>query len=264
MQDGKPIRIILRLSFGISRFMKTLSFFLASLLMRSLAFADLQWEKKELEFSPAITDTSLKAEFRFTNTGRKPVVIASVKSSCGCTTAVPDKTTYGPGEQGLITAVFTFGQRSGRQNKQVGVTFKGEPAATMLSIIAHLPELVKVSPRLVFWRTGDAPEAKTIEVTVEGKAPVRVKKVTSSDPSVKVALETVEEGRSYKVVVTPQQTAAPVSSLLSIETEVAPRVQQLFSAYAHVKMADASRPKIRVIKSSDAAPSGVGDEAGAR
>ena len=81
---------------------------------------------------------------------------------------------------------------------------------------------MKVSPKLVFWRTGDAPEAKTIEVTVEGTAPVRVKKVTSSDPSVKVALETVQEGKSYKVVVTPQQTAAPVSSLLSIETEVAP------------------------------------------
>ena len=63
--------------------MKTLSLLLASLVMQSLACADLQWERKELEFSPAVTDTSVKAEFKFTNKGRNAVTIASVKSGCG-------------------------------------------------------------------------------------------------------------------------------------------------------------------------------------
>lgn len=238
--------------------------FLVSLLFPGLAWADLQWEKKDLEFSPAATDTSVKAEFNFTNTGRDAVTIASVEPGCGCTTAVLDKTTYRPGEKGRITSVFTFGQRSGLQNKPLRVFIKGQEQPTVLSIITHLPELVKVSPQLVFWRTGDAPGAKTIELTVMRAAPIRVTKVTSSDPSVKVALETVQEGRSYKVVVTPEQTATPVSALLSIDTEVEPSVHQLFSAYAHIKMSESSRPKITVYKDGEAVPTVVGKESGAR
>ena len=118
---------------------------------------------------------------------------------------------------------------------------------------------MKVSPQLVFWQTGDAPQAKTIELTVMRDTPIRVNKVTSSDPSMKVALETVQEGKSYKVVVTPGQTAAPVSALLSIETEVAPNVHQIFSAYAHIKPSSSRHPKIRVYKDGEAAPTVVGE-----
>lgn len=244
--------------------MKTLSFILSTLVLRGMACADIQWEKKELEFFPSPTDTSVTAEFNFTNTGRKPVTIASIKPACGCTTAVLDKTTFGPGERGRITSVFTFGQRSGLQNKQIRVSVKGEETDTILSIIAHLPELVKVSPAVVFWRTGDAAQPKTIQLTVGREEPIRVTGVKSSDPSVKVALETVQEGKSYKLIVTPDQTATPVSSLLTIDTEVAPNVHQLFSAYAHVKMAESSRPKITVFKDGKAVPAPAGKEAGAQ
>lgn len=239
--------------------MKTLSFILSTLVLHGMAFADIQWEKKELEFFPSPTDTSVTAEFHFTNTGAKPVTIASVKPACGCTTAVLDKTTYGPGEHGRITSVFTFGQRTGLQNKQIRVSIKGGETDTILSIITHLPEIMKVSPVVVFWRTGDAPQPKTIELTVGREEPVRVTGVKSSDPSVKVALETVQEGKSYKLVVTPGQTAMPVSSLLTIDTEVAPNVHQLFSAYAHVKLAESSRPKITVFKDGKPVPAPAGD-----
>ena len=234
--------------------MKSLSFFLTIWVWQSYAYADLQWEKKELEFHPSVTDTSVKAEFKFTNPGPGPVTIRSVEPACGCTTAVPDKMTYQPGEQGRITTVFTFGQRTGLQNKEIRVFIQGEEKARLLSIITHIPDLLKVVPQFVFWQTGDAPLPKTIELTVARETPILVTKVTSSDPTVKVALETVEAGKAYKLVVTPAQTSTPVSSLLSIETDIAPKVHQFFSAYAHIKQSGATRPKIWVYKDGETKP----------
>lgn len=241
--------------------MKTFVFTLAFVVIKCFACADIAWEQKSLEFHPSVTDTEVRGEFRFTNTGAEPVTIASVEPACGCTTAVLEKTIYQAGEKGRITAVFTFGQRTGLQDKPIKVSIVGQKEATTLSIITHIPEIVKVSPQFVFWQTGDAAQSKTIELTVVRDAPIRVNKVTSSDPSVKVALETVREGKTYKLVVTPAQTTMPVSSLLSIETEIAPNVHQFFTAYAHVKPASSKRAKIWVYKDGATTPAAQENQA---
>lgn len=234
--------------------MRFLPLLLVLTLGQSFIYADLQWEKKELEFHPSVTDTSVTAEFNFTNVGPDAVTIRSVETACGCTTANLDKMIYQPGEKGRITAVFTFGQRTGLQNKAIRVFLEGEAKERVLSIITHIPELLKVSPQFVFWQTGEAPQPKTIELTVARNSPIRVTKVSSSDPSIKVALETVQDGKSYKVSVTPGQTDKPLSSLLTIETDVAPNVHQMFSAYAHIKMPGSARPKIFVYKDGESQP----------
>ena len=234
--------------------MKTVSILAALYWFQSLAFGGLQWEKKEIEFNPLVTDKEVKADFNFTNAGREPVTIVAVEPGCGCTTAVLEKRTYRPGEKGHIAATFTIGQRTGLQNKPIRVTVRGEKEETVLTMITHIPELMKVSPQLVFWQTGEAPEAKTIELTAMRDAPLRVTKVTSTDPKMKAAIETVQEGKSYKVVVTPAETAAPVSATLTIETELAPNVYQYFTAYAHVKQAKSSRAAIWVYKDGETSP----------
>lgn len=227
---------------------------LVALFAGGVARAGLQWEKQELEFHPSVSDTAVTAEFKFTNTGPGTVTIQSIEPACGCTTAVLEKMTYLPGEQGTIRSVFTFGQRTGDQNKAIRVRINGQDKNTILSIIAHIPELLKVSPQLVFWKTGEAPQAKTIELNVTHENPIRVTRVTSSEASVKVALETIQEGKAYRLVVTPAQTKNPVSSLLTIETEVAPKVLQFFSAYARVKQSEPPSGKIWVYKEGESQP----------
>jgi hypothetical protein len=236
--------------------MKALTFCLALLLYQSNVRADLLWERKELEFTPSGTDTSVTAEFSFTNTGPNAVTLASVKPDCGCTTAALDKMTYQPGEKGRITAVFTFGQRTGLQKKLIHVSLtEGQDRETTLSIIAHIPETVKITPQFVFWQVGETPGPKTIEFKVLRDAPLPVTKVTSSDSSIKVALETVQEGRAYKIVVTPVQTKTLARASLIVETEDAPHGRQFFTAYAHIKPSDSQRPKILVYKNGQLTPS---------
>ena len=55
---------------------------------QGIAFAQLQWDKRELEFRPTATDTNVVARFTFSNAGNYPVTILSTKISCGsCTLA---------------------------------------------------------------------------------------------------------------------------------------------------------------------------------
>lgn len=234
--------------------MKVTACILVILAVSSPALAELKWDKKEWECFPAINDTAVKAEFNFTNTGRDAVTITSVEPGCGCTTASLEKTTFQPGERGHITAVFTLGDRSGLQTKPIRVSIKGEEQITTLSIVAHIPETLKVSPQLVVWQSGDKPQAKTIELVSMRDDPIRVTRVTSSDPAMTVVLQTVKPGKTYRVVVTPAQTANSVAAVVTIEADVAPNVHQVFTAHAHVKPSRAEPEKIFVYQNGQALP----------
>src|SRR5258708_27443635 len=75
--------------------------------------AQLQWETRELEFSPSVDQTQVIAHFKFQNVGKSEIKITSVSTSCGCTTAALEKDTVAPGEKGEIAATFNFGKRVG-------------------------------------------------------------------------------------------------------------------------------------------------------
>ncbi len=97
---------------------------LAMLMCLSVAVsanAGLTWEQQHIKRVATAADEQAVAAFAFTNTGEDPVTIASVTTSCGCTTASLEKQTYAPGETGRIEATFTFGDRVGKQVKRITV-----------------------------------------------------------------------------------------------------------------------------------------------
>lgn len=68
------------------------------------AFIQLQWPKLQVEQSVTVGDASAAGTYAFTNVGEQSITITQVRTSCGCTTATLDKTTYAPGESGQIVA----------------------------------------------------------------------------------------------------------------------------------------------------------------
>lgn len=114
-------------------------------------------------------------DFTFTNTGEHPVTIRSVTTTCGCTTAQLTKETYGTGEKRKITATFTFGQREGVQTKRIVVrTDDAEASVSILTMRVHVPELLKIRPRMLNWRREEKDDAKTIRVEVLHERPIYV------------------------------------------------------------------------------------------
>lgn len=73
-------------------------------------------------------------EFKFTNTGKAPLVITSARGSCGCTVPEYPKTPVAPGESGSIKVSFDSNGRSGRQDKNVTLTANTVPNQKILKI----------------------------------------------------------------------------------------------------------------------------------
>ena len=213
------------------------AFFLLLTLLGMLGCAQaqsaLRWDNKIIELQPGSTEKTARADFAFTNVSKQPVTIDSVKSSCGCTTASLEKKVYQPGETGHITAVFTMGSRKGDQAKYIEVNVRGENPATVLTLVTHIGEPVKLEPSLVYWRVGEAPRAKTIFVKLP--AGTRLTRVSSSDSKFATTLEPVGEKSEYKITVTPEGTDQKATAVLNIQGISRSNEPQTFQAYAQVK-----------------------------
>lgn len=93
------------------------------------------------DFGRIKQDSENKYTFKFTNTGKEPLVITNAVGSCGCT--VPDypKHPIAPGETGDINVVYKPGKQEGNQNKTVTVTANTEPSQTVLRISADVQKV---------------------------------------------------------------------------------------------------------------------------
>jgi len=72
--------------------------------------------------------------FRFRNSGEKPLVITNTAASCGCT--VPDKPEKRimPGEEGFIKVVFNSAGKNGHQQKNMTVMSNTKPEFPLLQL----------------------------------------------------------------------------------------------------------------------------------
>ena len=77
--------------------------------------------KESYDFGEMVQGDSVKADFTFTNTGKKTLIITDVTASCGCTVPSWPKESIKPGQTSKITAVFHSAGKSGTQNKAITI-----------------------------------------------------------------------------------------------------------------------------------------------
>ena len=97
----------------------------------SLKFAELNHS-----FGEIMQDSKNTYIFKFTNTGKEPLVIENAAGSCGCTVPTYPKEPIAPGETGEIEVVYSPGKQQGEQTKTVSITANTEPNVTKLNISA--------------------------------------------------------------------------------------------------------------------------------
>ncbi len=88
----------------------------------SLPATTVEWAQEVYNFEEVAMGTKVTHQFRFKNTGSKPLVLTRVKASCGCTTPSYSKEPVAPGEEGYIDVAFDTKGKKGRQVKTVTVT----------------------------------------------------------------------------------------------------------------------------------------------
>ena len=173
-----------------------------------------------VDVKPKPEDETITVEFKFKNTGAKPVTVLSLESGCSCLSASLDKATYAPGELGTGKAEFKVGSFVGMHEKILNVT-TDLPSQQPWAVPFHLdvPEVVSIEPKNVQWWVGEAPSPKTITVKVTGADPMNITQITSTRETVQFAWKPVTPGREYQVTVTPKSTTDVVIGALKIETD---------------------------------------------
>ena len=107
--------------------MKKLSLIvLFAVLVSGMAFAqqkpDMDFKRTEHNFGTIKEEIgSVSTQFEFTNTGKSPLIIQRVSTSCGCTTPSYTKEPVLPGKKGTISASYSTVRRPGTFNKTIRV-----------------------------------------------------------------------------------------------------------------------------------------------
>lgn len=206
------------------------------LFVAPLAQAELQWEKPVQHYQRVPEDKAIEARYAFRNTGSTPVTIKSLRSSCGCTTAKLEKKTYAPGEQGEVAVRFTFGDRKGNYLKGITVTTDDKSAEpVVLKLFVDIRDPITLNPALVFWRTGEAPVPKTVQIAMDAETRVRIKSVASSNPSFTAILQNAPPGTPSAVAITPVNTAQKATAEITVQTDFPADAPHAYTIYARIK-----------------------------
>jgi len=95
--------------------------------------ADIRFEKDLHDYGTMDQGANGICEFKFTNTGKEPLIISGAKGSCGCTVPNYPKEPIVPGGHGVIKVSYDT-KRVGAFNKTVTVTSNANSGTKTLSI----------------------------------------------------------------------------------------------------------------------------------
>jgi hypothetical protein len=97
------------------------------------------WDMTTHDFGKIKLNNPVTHEFRFTNSGDGPLVISSVKASCGCTVTDYSKDPIAPGTEGYVKATYNAA-KAGVFTKSVTVNANANESVVQLIIKGEVVE----------------------------------------------------------------------------------------------------------------------------
>ncbi|GAB4255224.1 MAG: hypothetical protein Kow0027_21800 [Saprospiraceae bacterium] len=102
--------------------------------------AKMTFEEPEFNFGEVKEGDVVSHVFKFTNTGKVPLLINNAKSTCGCTIPKWPKEFIEPGQSGEIAVEFNTSGKSGFQEKPVTITANTYPSTTRIYLRGFVNE----------------------------------------------------------------------------------------------------------------------------
>jgi len=98
----------------------------------------LKFEKDSYNFGKIKQGDKVSYEFKFTNTGKTPLIISNSVASCGCTTPEWPKEPVKPGDSGVIKVTFNSAGKAGLQDKLITTTANTIPTTTLAHLVGEV------------------------------------------------------------------------------------------------------------------------------
>jgi len=189
----------------------TLALFVAFLLFRAAARAELLLPRPRVDLGDVRAGPALVQRFPLVNDGAQPIEITEAKASCGCLKPHLSKQVLEPGEQGWVEVeVNTLSQPVGPNAWRVDLKYRvgDQPAEAAVLITATLSKDISVEPAALTISTDQA-IAHEICVTDLRARPLTVTAVRASSPHIHVTLQPpCRDAQGYAVRVVKLDVAA--------------------------------------------------------
>lgn len=98
----------------------------------------IKFEKDTYNFGTIKQGDKVSYNFKFTNTGKSPLIITNAVASCGCTIPEWPKEPVKPGDGGVIKVVFNSATKSGLQDKLITITGNTIPAQSLVHLTGEV------------------------------------------------------------------------------------------------------------------------------
>ena len=104
------------------------------------AQADFKFETEEYNFGTVKQGEIVNHEFKFTNTGKEPLVITDARGSCGCTVPEWPKESIKKGQSANIKVTFSSAGKLGLQDKTVTINSNAKSGPKVLHLKGNVAE----------------------------------------------------------------------------------------------------------------------------
>jgi hypothetical protein len=165
-----------------------------------LALSSTEWD-----FGTKWSGEKAETTLTLTNVGNAVLKVASVKGSCGCTVPKLKKSTIEPGESVELTISYNTKKRTTNVKQTIRVTSNDpdNPVQTV-SVTGKVKQMLVMKPTSsVRFRdlTHDSKKQQIIDIECNYTEPINLKLKDEPSEFFEKRLETVEEGRHYKLIV---------------------------------------------------------------
>ncbi len=96
------------------------------------------FDETEFKFGTVDEGEVVAHTFKFTNTGKEPLIISNAKGSCGCTVPQWPREPIPVGESGSITVEFNSKGKKGPRNQKVTITANTDPVQSFVALVGEV------------------------------------------------------------------------------------------------------------------------------
>lgn len=162
--------------------------------------------------------------FILRNAGDVTLQILNIRPACGCTVANISTKSIPPGGLAELSARLSLQGRTGPQHKSITVE-SNDPKQQYVTLYLEGTAIAEldVQPRQVtFGRiSGDAAVTSVVEITARTTNAVKITRLNAGSTNLAARLETIEEGRHYRILVSsvPPLVQGTLRGSVHIETD---------------------------------------------
>ncbi len=223
--------------------------------LAAASHGQLTWEAQTIQVKAKPDAKQVTAAFKFRNETDYSLTIRAVRGPKDCRINRPGKRTYRPGEGDTLQVTYPIAAERGKLTRTIAVfsdsTREPRQELTLKLDLSDVPipepakprPILKVDRSMLMWRVGESMAPKTLNIEILQKSPVAIagiKPMIRPAPRMKAKkqaiptpltqafiadVKAIEEGRRYRVTITPTQTGTGQSAMWQLVDAEGKRVR---------------------------------------